>query len=320
MKEKRTLYFTIFICLSAGILSLYLLLYFRLNKSSSVIPADKLTVILNSEENVFWKYPWEEIKSKAKEKPYSIASYQLEFNTPPDSYLEIALQTDTRGIIFNPSSTFDNTTEKLLQKAYDHGIHLVSLDAEYDSVPSVYIGINNTSASQNIADYVLSVIKDEDILLLSNHTMTSLALKTRMNILYNQFTQKGYSDRLTILQLPENETEKWEYLYSALNSYDRPAYIIAIGPKQTLIAARVLAQSTDLSDFHLIGFGESQTAIDFLKDGTIEALLVQDNRQMGQLAIEYMDKLLWGEITAPASIPVDYSLYFQETAEQLSFE
>ena len=320
MKKKRTLYFAVFICISAGILSLYLFLYLHLNKNNSVIPADKITVILNSKENVFWKSPWKEMEKHASKKQYSLSEYELEFSESPNSYLEIALETDTKGIIFNPSSAFDQNTAALLQKAYEKGIHLVSLDAEYDNVPSVYIGIDNTSASQNIADYVLENIKEENILLLSNYTITSLALKTRMDVLYRQFSEKGYSDRLSILQLPEKETEKWEYLYSALSSYDKPAYIIAIGPKQTLIAARVLAQSKDSSLFHLIGFGETQDAVDFLKDGTIEALLVQDNRQMGELAIKYMDRLIHKQMTAPESISIDYSLYFQETADKLSFQ
>ena len=189
---------------------------------------------------------------------------------------------------------------------------LISLDSRYSDVPAFYIGIDNAAASRSITDYITERIQEEHIFLISNYINYSNPLNIRFHTIQELLAASGYQNRMEILRLPQDNTEIREYLNQQLTDFDGSAYIVAIGPQQTLITARLLAQMDDSSRFHLIGFGETDEAFSLLDAGMIEALLVQDNHQLGTLAAEYMEKLLNGTVSVPGSASVSHTLRLKE--------
>ncbi len=312
MNRKYRLYMTLLLCLSGLVLILYLCLYCHLNKNTETAPAHRITAILNSEDNLFWGGVWKNLRTTAAKCHLDISEYQLTLSESVNDYLEIALETGTDGIIFNPSSVFNDDTRKLLQKAHDAGMALISLDSRYSDVPAFYIGIDNAAASRSITDYITERIQDEHIFLISNYINYSNPLNIRFHTIQELLTASGYQNRMEILRLPQDNTEIREYLNQQLTDFDGSAYIVAIGPQQTLITARLLAQMDDSSRFHLIGFGETDEAFSLLDTEMIEALLVQDNSQLGTLAAEYMEKLLNGTVSVPGSASVSHTLRLKE--------
>ena len=318
MKRKHTyvIYTLLFFSVLIFVICLFFL-YFS-NRTDSSESIGKITAILNNEQNIFWKDTWKGLRAEAKNQRIALSEYQVTSKESIADYLEIAILSGTDGIIFNASNVHDTESKELLRQAYECGIVLISLDSAYEDVPALCLKIDNVSSSKKIADYILKNSKEEKIILLTYDVYYSSSLQTRFDTVKTSLIENGCQDRLILLEIPNENVEIREYLNHYLKNFEGNAFLVGTGPGQTLISARTVS-SLDLSEqFRIIGFGESQEAIDFLKEGSIEALLIQNNQQMGSLAVSYMAEALTGNEVPKNSVFVDSSLYTASTIDTLT--
>ncbi|MDO4275602.1 MAG: substrate-binding domain-containing protein [Eubacteriales bacterium] len=302
------------------LIMIFILYLYRMSKPEQTISRGKITAILNNENNLFWKDTWEGLRKEAEDRNFELAEYQVTSGDSIADYLEIAVLTETNGIIFNPSMVRDPQSEEFLREAHEKGIPLISVDSDYKNVPSLSIKLDNISSSQKIADYILQNIKGEKIILLTYDVNYSSPLHTRLDTIRRSLTDHGYEDNIILLKIPNDEVEIREYLNTYLSDFQENAFLIGTGPQQTLYTARTIFSLGLTEQFHLIGFGESQEAIDLLKKGAIEALLIQNNRQMGSLSVKYMEEALSGSSLPDSSVFVDSSLYTDSNIDTLTQE
>lgn len=302
------------ICLFAGYAGF---LYFS-NYPAEARAAGKITAILNKEQSQFWKKTWEGLREEAAARHFDLSEYQVTNTESIVDYLEIAILTDTDGIIFNPSNVHDEATKELLREASDKGICLIALDTNYEDVPVIFLGIDNVSSGEKIAEYIHQQITDEQILLLSYEVNHSSALVIRLEAIQQALEALGYQDQIRVLKIPNNTSELTgveirEYLNDYLPSVEGNAFIVGIGPLQTLYAAKTVLSLNASEQFRVVGYGESQKAAELLADNAIEALLMQNNKQMGSISVRYLDDFLSGEASSPLTVYIDSSLYFSES-------
>lgn len=295
---------------------LFAVLFYRTNVSPQPETAGKITAILNS-ENLFWQNIWEALREESETQQFSLSEYQVSSTESIADYLEIALLTGSDSIIFNPSTIHDTASQNFLEQAYEKGICLVSLDADYTEVPTIHLGIDNIADSEKIASYVMKHISEEKIIFLKYQNTHSSTLLTRMKTIQELLTAGGYGDRILELELVTGEIARQEMLIQYFTDFSDAAFVIGCGPQQTLAAAKAVSSLHAQERIRVLGFGESDEAIEFLKNGDIEAMLIQNNKQMGTLAIQYIKEYLEGNYPAPASVYVESSLYTSNTANSI---
>lgn len=317
MKKKycRLIYGLLaFAILLFGICTFFL---YDTNRTKKFKSIGKITAILNNENNVFWKDTWQGLREEALSQQLALSEYQIESSESIADYLEIAVLSGTDGIIFNPSTIHDEESRQLLRQAYEENIALISLDSLYEEVPTLGITVDNLSGSQKIADYILSHISNEKIILLTYEITYSSSLRTRLETIQTALEENGYQEEVILLTIPNGEVEKREYLKNYLTSFEENAFLVTVGPQQTVSAARTVFSLDDPNQFRVIGFGESQEAIELLKKDGIEALLIQDNKQMGSLAVKYMAERLSGSEWTQDGIFVENFLYTGSVIDSL---
>lgn len=313
-KQKILLRFLTSLALISCIL--FAVLFCRTNTSRQPQSGMKVTAILNS-ENLFWQNIWDSIREEAASKNLSLSEYQVSSTESIADYLEIALLSETDGIIFNPSNIHDDTSRDFLAQAHEKGICLISLDANYTEVPTIHLGIDNIADSEKIVNYILNHITNENIIFLKYSETRSSTLSTRMQTMQTLLKEHGFKDRIIELELPSGEIERQEMLIEYFSDFSASAFLIGSGPQQTLTAAKAISTLNSSQTIRILGFGESEEAIEFLKNGTIEAMLIQNNKQMGRLAIHYIEEYLNKAHPASGAIYVESSLYTSNTANSI---
>lgn len=308
--QKKQKYLNIMLSVFAVFLLTGALVFqYRSSHPVQTTTAGRLTAILYNEQNIFWKKTWEGLREEAAAEGFDLSEYQVGNMESIADYLEIAILSDTNGIIFDPSTIHDQESVQLISEASDKGICLVALDAGYEDVPVIYIGIDNISSSQKIAEYIHTQINGEKILLLNREINYSSNLKIRQDTIWSALADMGHEGQLCLVKIPNDSIELREYLSSYLSSLEEPAFLICIGPGQTLTAAKTVLSLNASDQFRIVGFGESEETIELLEEHAIEALLIQDNKQMGSLAIQCAGRFLAGENVSRSSYTIDNFLY-----------
>lgn len=293
------------------------LLCWKMIRPEEIPLEGKITAILNLEQNLFWENTWKGMRQEANELRYELAEYQVNSQESIADYLEIALLTDTDGIIFNASFLKDEESVQFLDMAYDREIPLITLDTAYEDIPVLSLTNNNPLSGEMIANYILEQIGEERIILLSYDVNYSSSLSIRQEAIQNALEEAGYADKLILLTIPDEELEIREYLADYLSDMDSPVFLVGCGPQQTLYAARTVSALKLSDQVRVVGFGESEEAIDFAESGVIEAMLVQDNEQMGRLAIQYMKEMQEKKLSLPCTVFVDSYLYTNDNIDSL---
>lgn len=316
MSKIQKFFFYLLLCMTLLLTILFVFLLRKTNSSVQTQTSGKITAILNT-ENLFWQNIWNALREESTAENFSLSEYQISSTESISDYLEIALLTNPKAIIFNPSTIHDDESRELLVQAHAQDICLIALDSPYPALPSIHLGIDNVADSEKIANYIIKHITNEKIVFLKYRNTLSTTLLTRMETMQSLLKEQGYSDSVIELELPTGEIARQETLLQYFNSCTDPVFIVGCGPQQTLTAAKALSAANTKKKIRILGFGESDEAIEFLKNNLIEAMLIQNNEQMGRLAIRSIAEFKEGTTPSSDSIYVESSLYTSNTANSI---
>lgn len=281
---------------------LLFILLFKTDSPPSAAQKDyRVMAILNPEGNLFWKTVWQGLRDGAGDSSFALSEYEFSDIAEENRLLDIALRTKADGILLHPKASLNDEFYEKLSSARAMGIKIVVLDADI-SVPDydAFVGIDNTEIGAAVAEYISERFEENQaILVLRNDSTLSNTMQDRLDGFYASARENGLAPAITVLETSPDSSQGITELQNVLLSTDGTVYLVAFGPNTTLKAAGVVALSDLSGRVHLVGFGETEEALQYVKSGVIQALFVQDNYHMGKASAEIMERLLQNSGTLP---------------------
>lgn len=243
----------------------------------------------------FWEQVWSGIHDGAQTSQIALSEYSSDDSHGIEERFEMALLAKGDGMIL---FTSDSTNEKLLasiRTAREEGRKIVMVDTDIgEDYYDAFIGIDNEEAGYQLGKYLIEHYREGDKILAIN-VNASGAVEKRKQAFLEIMEEEGLRDAVSMVSLEEDNEERLMGIWQALNNTEEVRWLVSFDPSCTIQAAETLLRMKLSLEVSLIGFGESESAEEYLKDQTIRALLVQDNYSMGKLAVEKMCELLNGE-------------------------
>lgn len=260
-------------------------------RAAAVLPSGKIRA------TSFFEGIWDGIHDGEKATGLILSEYSPDENSTISSTLKIALYAQVDGIILFPSQSSNSDLLDLIAEARKTGTKFVIIDtAVPDYYYDVFIGIDNTEAGEQLADYLLEHVTDgEQVLVLEPEA--SDAVKARKEAFYSVITDASPDVTLSPLVLKDQDTneERLSSIQAAVENQEGLHWIVSFDPSCTNQAAETLLRLNLASEISLIGFGESETMKEYVNKDAVDALLVQDNYSMGMVAVEKLADLLEGK-------------------------
>lgn len=268
--------------------------------SPSLTDSDfRITAILGSEENIFWKMVWQSLRKEADSLNLLLSEYPLSDNaslTSSFAALETVSLAKPNGLILCQSRIPDEQYCQLLDQMKEDGLKIVTIDTDLpESYSDAYIGVDNEQIGKELAEFLIQNYDDRKIILLSYDGTMAKNLELRLNSVIHTLEEHGLQDNIESLTLSSGFDNIMTQLQSYFENVKEPVWILSVASLQTLYTARTIAGLEITEQVHLVGFGETEEAMRYVQDGVIEALVIQDTRAMGKLAVQTMVQLLSGE-------------------------
>lgn len=252
----------------------------------------------------YWQKVWEGVHEGADEQHFQLSEYQTnETSNTISDMLEVASEADVDGIIVNAGSAVNS---RLLQ-VREKGCKVVVIDSDIgEEYYDLFVGINNSAASWQLADYLIQNYESGELLLL--HVNASKAVHERYEAFERALEEAGLSEKVVELELRNENEERIEDIQHVLENNREIRWIVSFDPSCTLQAAESIERLRLSNSIFLVGFGESDIARNYMQDGTIDALLRQDNVQLGKKAVELIGSLIDGEKPSKKQVYIDTEL------------
>ncbi len=261
----------------------------------------RIAVILGPQDNLFWGKVWEAVWNTAEKQNILVSEYPLEDNAGEESVLDalnmVAL-TQVDGLIFYPPNSPGQEMFDVIEAMGENGTKIITVDTDVlADYSDVFIGIDNSAAEGSLAEYVVEHYHGEKIIFLSYGEALTQNLIDRMEAVTGILEANGLADQIDTLIISGGSVDVMQTIQQYLQVLSEPVWMLGFGPKQTVYAARTIAGLDMAGQVHLLGFGETEEALQFVQNKTIEALVIQDNTLMGEMAVEEMARLLTREGT-----------------------
>lgn len=223
--------------------------------------------------------------------------------------MENAISSRVDGIVLIPLDS--DALIPSAKKAIEAGIPTVVVDGpvNWDGVTS-YIATDNVAASELAMETLVQLVGEKGKVAIINalagipsndgrNIGAERALKKYPNVQLLEILRGP--DQAAALQNAENLITANPNISGIFSAYDRGA----IGAGQALINSGLAGKVKH------VAFDAAADQVTFLKDGVIDALVVQQPYEMGRLAVEYIVKALDGE-SVPKEVATDVVVVTRE--------
>lgn len=227
--------------------------------------------------------------------------------------MENAISSRVDGIVLIPLDS--DALIPSAKKAIEAGIPTVVVDGpvNWDGVTS-YIATDNVAASQLAMETLVKLVGEKGKVAIINalagipsndgrNIGAERALENYPNVQLLEILRGP--DQAAALQNAENLITANPDIAGIFSAYDRGA----IGAGQALINSGLAGKVKH------VAFDAAADQVTFLKDGVIDALVVQQPYEMGRLAVEYIVKALDGE-SVPKEVATDVVVVTRENMNE----
>lgn len=255
---------------------------------------------------------WRGVHDGAEEFGLELSEYSSDTVSGILERFELALLAKVEGIILFTSDCGNQELLKRVETARASGMKIVIVDTDIgEKYYDAFVGIDNRAAGRQIGAYLAGHYQEgEEILVLSPEA--SGAVNERKEAFLAFLSEKGMEEHVLTVSLKEENEERLLDMQQALDRSEKVKWMVSFDPSCTIQAAETLSRLKLAPELSLVGFGESDSAEEYVEEKVICALLVQDNYSMGFLAAEKIQKLLEGENLEKKRYYVDSSLLTSE--------
>ena len=309
-----------FIRLAAAWLAL-LLLCSGCSQTAETPAAQKhrVALIAKSTETEFWKSVFAGAQTAATE--YNLAldirgpATEEDYETQ-NAMVAQAVEDGAEVIVFSAIDYQNNAPA--IDAAYAAGVEIVAIDSGVDSrAVSTYLGTDNYAAGQQAAQAAVNSGAEQLYVGLINYDVSSAngqerergvrdALKSQPNV-----TIVDTVNVLAAASAAQSGADQMLARHPQIN------VLIAFNEPTCVGAARAVKELHVSDSVWLVGFDSNVEAVDGLRTGTVDSLIVQNPYAMGYLGVESAYKLLSGQ-SGTLEATVDTETRIVDTANMFS--
>lgn len=266
---------------------------------SSLENSPRVMAILPSQDNPFWSSVWTGLRQNTPYASFGLTEYDYEISDTetPLQLLDLAGKVSPDGLILAPQTASSAAFYQKLKALRDKGVKIVVLDTDIEEdYYDAFLGIDNADAGKLLGQYLAANLHPgQEVLEIHNTAPLSQAICDRIDAFYSAVEQEGLSSRIHTLEANTEYPGGMLAILEALESMENVRYLVAAGPLHTLYAANLLDIKGLSPGVTVLGFGETQEALEYVEQGEIEVLFMQENTQLGQRSVQIMEQLLEGE-------------------------
>ena len=189
-----------------------------------------------------------------------------------------------------------------IDEAARAGLKIVTVDSGVDSSSvSSYIGTDNYAAGRQAARAALSCGCGRLVVGLINYDVNSANGQERERGVRDALDERDdavIAEGINVLASADNAMSG---ALDLLRRHPEINVLIAFNEPTSVGAARAVAELRRADDVWLVGFDSNVETVDFLQNGVVDALVVQNPYAMGYLGVEAAYRLLSGYGAPPAS-------------------
>jgi erythritol transport system substrate-binding protein len=272
-----------------------------------------IVIITPAHDNPFFKAEADSAQAAAEALGYE--TLVLIHNDDPalqDQHFDLAIAQGAKAIIVDNAGA--DASIAAVQKAKDAGIPTFLIDRE--------INATGIAAAQIISNnYQGAVLGAEEFVRLMGEEGKYVELTGKESDTNAHIRSQGYHDVLDqypglemVAQQTANwsQTEAFEVMETIIQAHPDIKGVIS-GNDTMAMGAMAALQAAGMTDVIVVGFDGSQDVLDAIKEGKIQATVLQPVAQFGPLAVEMAHKYITtGELPAEEKISIDCILITPE--------
>ena len=257
-----------------------------------------------------WNDVWAGIRKASEELGVSLSEYPYAAGKPASlltSLLETASLSQVDGILLCGNMVNDPEVKRVMKEARDKGIRIVL--CESDNSPDyrdTFLGLDNTQVGRTVAKLLSKEDLDRVLLVTRTNGVSATAHVQRVEGLIDTLKQLCPGLPVDSPEISETGIRFTYAMEDLLTFYAKESLgIVSFISSQTVQIAEML-ESLHLGDkTFFIGFDEGEDTDGFLESETIDVLIAQDHKQMGETGLRVLQEIITGEEMPEPTIYLD---------------
>ncbi|MHC4406627.1 MAG: substrate-binding domain-containing protein [Planctomycetota bacterium] len=276
----------------------------------------KMAVVISTLNNPWFVVLGNTAKGRAEDLGYEATVFDSQNDTAKETaHFENIIAGGYQAVLFNPTDA--DVSVGNARKAMDAGIPVFCMDREINSTEAAVAQMlsDNYGGSVSLGQYFVKRVKQGNYVEL-------LGLVGDNNTRNRSNGFHSVVDRFDGLKMVDQKTGEFDQskaldVMEAMLSANRDVKAVfcgndamAMGAYQALVAAN----KTD--EVMVFGFDGAEQVINSIRDGKIEATVMQFPKRMAKMAAEWADRYLRGERGFAKKVPVGVELVTQENVDE----
>jgi len=284
-----------------------------------------IALIVKMRDSVYWKTVKLGAETAAKEFEVNIELYAPENEEDIDEQIKIAnqaLEEKPDGLILAASSF--EALSGVAGKACDMGIPVISIDSEVDEKRvSSFIATDDKEAGKKAGYKLVEIVGTKCQIAILSFGKGSRNAEQREEGLMSVITQHRDIEVVSKEYCLSNVDNASNIASDLISDYMKIDALVALNEITSLGAAEAVRKLNLANKVKIIAFDSSPEEIEYLDDGTIQALVVRNPFNMGYLGVKYAIDVMNGK-SVPKRIDtgskvVDKSTMFMTENQKLLF-
>lgn len=215
--------------------------------------------------------------------------------------VETAIATGSNGIItmaLDPAAF-----EPVIKQATDAGIPVILIDTDApDSTRDYYAGTSNYASGVEAGQAMIEATGGEANIGIITGAINAANLNERIDGFMDAIADEP---GMTVLVTEPSDTDllkATEKAQSMIQTYPEMNAFFGVSATDVQGAAKVVIEQGLEDSFSLVGFDDLEDTLNYVRDGVVDATIVQQPYQMGYLGVELLVQILEGNAPAEAII------------------
>ncbi|KPU26682.1 hypothetical protein TR13x_08875 [Caloranaerobacter sp. TR13] len=246
-------------------------------------------ILVLKEDDVFWNKVVDGAKKAAKK-------YNVTLSILKEDYFDIDSHLDLidRGIESSPDGIISYTLnekkyENIVNRAIDKKIPFISLDVDVlKSKRDAFIGTNNYYTGIMLAKKLIKAIDNKGLI---GIVMNSEENSFMLTGIYGEVSRYDGVSIIDTRYIDTKRVNTYKVIEDMVINNRELKGIICIDPYATYMAGQVIVRQNKVGKIKIVGMGDLDGTLRFIKKGVIEGTVVRDPYKMGYKAVETMYKI-----------------------------
>ena len=206
------------------------------------------------------------------------------------SYMESAISAQPDGIITYCGLEFMPT---LIEQAAEQGIPVLAIDSDAEDTSRIaYVGTDPENAGYSSGEAMIEATGGTAKVAVLCSSLSAEKEMTEIEAFEQAVADAGADIEIIAMEETGGDLATGvTKMQSLVQTYDEMTAVLCTSAYDVQAAAKV-KEEMGLDDLVLIGYDDQDETLEYIREGLIDAIVVQDPYTMGYLAVQYMTEYL----------------------------